>query len=63
MKKILLYTLIGLALGLWAPLGAMVMLWFSPHAALEFPDFIAGALRKHAVYFILTLSARTGKGR
>lgn len=57
MKKILLYTLIGLALGLWAPLGAMVMLWFSPHAAQDLPDFIAGALRKHAVYFILTLSA------
>ena len=57
MKKILLYTIIGLLLGLWAPLGAIVMLWFSPHAAIELPDFLAASLRNHLVYFILTLSA------
>jgi diguanylate cyclase (GGDEF)-like protein len=56
MKKILLYTLIGLALGLWAPLGALLTLWYSPHAGLELPDFIAGALRKHLFFFIFTLS-------
>jgi diguanylate cyclase (GGDEF)-like protein len=57
MKKILLYTLIGLALGLWAPLGVLLTLWFSPHAVLEIPDFIAGALKKHLFFFIFTLSA------
>ena len=41
MKKILLYTLIGLLLGLWAPLGALLLLWFSPHSAPELPGFIA----------------------
>ena len=56
MKKILLYTLIGLALGLWAPLGALLTLWYSPHAALELPDFISGALRKHLFFFLFTLS-------
>src|SRR6185295_7136258 len=57
MKKILLYTLIGLALGLWAPLGAMLTLWFSPHAVQEIPEFIAEALRKHLFFFIFSLSA------
>ncbi|HTC21147.1 MAG TPA: GGDEF domain-containing protein, partial [bacterium] len=57
MKKILLYSLIGLLLGLWAPLGALLLLWFSPHASLDLPDFVAGALRKHLPYFICTLSA------
>jgi diguanylate cyclase (GGDEF)-like protein len=57
MKKILLYSLIGLLLGLWAPLGALFLLWFSPHASLDLPDFVAGALRKHLPYFIFTLSA------
>jgi diguanylate cyclase (GGDEF)-like protein len=56
MKKILLYTLIGLLLGLWAPLGALLLLWFSPHAGLDLPDFVAGALRKHLIFFIFTLS-------
>jgi diguanylate cyclase (GGDEF)-like protein len=57
MKKILLYTLIGLMLGLWAPLGALLLLWVSPHASLDLPDFVAGALRRHLFYFIFTLSA------
>lgn len=56
MKKILLYTLIGLLLGFWAPLGAMLMLWFSPHTAQELPTFIAEALRNHFLFFVFTLS-------
>jgi diguanylate cyclase (GGDEF)-like protein len=56
MKKILLYTLIGLLLGLWAPLGALLLLWFSPHAAPELPGFIAGALANHWLFFIFTLT-------
>ena len=56
MKKILLYTLIGLLLGLWAPLSGLLLLWFSPHSALQLPDFIAGALRNHLLFFIFILS-------
>lgn len=56
MRKIFLYTLIGLLLGLWAPLGAVLMLWFSPHASVQLPEFLASALRNHLAYFILTLS-------
>jgi diguanylate cyclase (GGDEF)-like protein len=56
MKKILLYTLIGLLLGLWAPLSGLLLLWFSPHSAVQLPDFIAGALRKHLPFFIFILS-------
>ncbi len=57
MKKIFLYTIIGLLLGLWAPLSGLLLLWFSPHHALELPDFIAKALQRHLLFFIFILSA------
>lgn len=57
MKKILLYTLIGLALGLWAPLVAVVMLWYSPRTALQIPGFLAESLRNHWLYFLFILSS------
>ena len=60
MKKILLYTLIGLALGLWAPLVAILLLWYSPHAIQEIPEFLAQSIRNHWFYFLFILSAASG---
>jgi len=37
MRKSLLFTLIGVVLGLGAPIGALALLWFFPHPPFDFP--------------------------
>jgi diguanylate cyclase (GGDEF)-like protein len=56
MKKILLYTLIGLLLGFWAPISTLLLLWLSPHSARELTSFLASQMRNHLLISILILS-------
>src|SRR5690348_12340208 len=52
MRKSLLFSLIGVALGLGAPIGAILLLWFFPHSPFELPDFIVLQWREN--FFFLT---------
>src|SRR5579863_5753915 len=51
MKKSLRFTLAGLLLGLGAPLGALLLLWFSPHPVLQLPYFILEEWRENLFFF------------
>jgi diguanylate cyclase (GGDEF)-like protein len=56
MKKKLLYSLIGLLLTLWSPFSTLLLLWFSPRAALEITGYIDGAMKNHLHIFVLSLA-------
>ena len=56
MKKSFLFTLAGLLFGLGAPLGALLLLWFSPHPALQLPYFIVEEWRDHLFFFCYMLA-------
>jgi diguanylate cyclase (GGDEF)-like protein len=56
MKKSFLLTLMGFLLGLGAPLGALFLLWFSPHPALQLPYFIVEEWRDHLFFFCYMLA-------
>jgi diguanylate cyclase (GGDEF)-like protein len=56
MRKSLFFSLVGAALGLGAPLGALALLWFFPHPILRLPDFIAQEWRVHLFFFIYMLA-------
>ena len=51
LKKSVLFTLVGFFLGLGAPLGALGLLWFSPHPSLQLPFFITEEWRDHLFFF------------
>ncbi len=54
-KKIWLYTLIGLLLTLWSPFSSLFLLWCSPHAAQEITGYIEGELKNHLHIFVISL--------
>jgi diguanylate cyclase (GGDEF)-like protein len=56
MRKIFLYTILGVLLGIGAPLGALCLLWFSPHPALQLPYFIMEEWRDHFFFFYYMLA-------
>lgn len=56
MKKAFFFALFGFFLGLGAPLGALSLLWFSPHPALQLPYFIAEEWKDHLFFFTYMLS-------
>lgn len=55
MRKSLAFSLVGLFLGISAPLGALSLLWFSPHPALELPYFIVEEWQDHLFFFTYML--------
>jgi diguanylate cyclase (GGDEF)-like protein len=55
MRKSLLFTLMGLSLGLAAPIGALFLLWLSPHPSLQLPYFIEEEWRDHLFFFTYML--------
>lgn len=55
MRKSFLFSIVGLFLGACAPLGALLLLWFSPHPALSVPYFIAEEWRDHTFFFTYML--------
>ncbi len=55
MRRSLLFALIGMVLGLGAPIGALALLWFFPHPPFELPDFIANEWREHFFFFAYML--------
>jgi len=50
-----LFALAGGLLGLGAPLGALFILWLSPHPSLTLPDFIAEEWRDYLFFFTYML--------
>ena len=56
MRKSLLFSLIGAGLGLGAPLGALLLLWLSPHPSLRLPDFILWEWKDHLFFFLYMLA-------
>jgi|SRR5579871_1692538 len=55
MRRSYLYALLGLLLGVSAPLGAILLLWFSPHPALRLPYFIEEEWQDHLFFFTYML--------
>lgn len=56
MRKSFLFSIVGLVLGVCAPSGALLLLWFSPHPALSLPYFIVVEWRDHAFFFTYMLT-------
>jgi diguanylate cyclase (GGDEF)-like protein len=56
MKRSVLFMLFGILLGLGAPLGALALLWFSPHPSLQLPSFIVDEWQDHLFFFTYMLS-------
>lgn len=55
MRKSYLFAFLGLVFGVCAPLGAILLLWFSPHPALRLPSFIVEEWQDHLFFFIYML--------
>lgn len=55
-QQTVLFTLLGILLGLGAPLGALALLWFSPHPNLRLPSFIVDEWRDHLFFFTYMLA-------
>ena len=55
MRKAFLFTLIGILLGLGAPVGALVLLWYLPHAPVTPSDFLVSAWREHSFFLTYML--------
>ena len=56
MKKVWLYTLIGLLLTLWSPFSTLLLLGVSPHASEEIGGYIAGVFKNHLRFFVISLA-------
>jgi diguanylate cyclase (GGDEF)-like protein len=56
MKKAVLFSTIGFLLGLGAPLGALGLLWLSPHPAFQLPVFITEEWRNNLFFFTYMLT-------
>jgi len=54
-RQSLVFALAGIFLGLGAPLGALALLWFSPHPNLQLPSFIVDEWRDHLFFFTYML--------
>jgi diguanylate cyclase (GGDEF)-like protein len=55
-KRSLLFSIFGVLLGLGAPLGALALLWFSPHPSLQLPSFIVDEWQIHLFFFTYMLA-------
>ena len=55
MRKAYSYALLGLFLGFLAPLGAIFLLWFSPHPILRLPSFIVEEWRDNLFFLTYML--------
>jgi diguanylate cyclase (GGDEF)-like protein len=55
MRKSYLFAWVGFFLGVSAPLGAILLLWFSPHPALRLPSFIVEEWEDHLFFFTYML--------
>jgi diguanylate cyclase (GGDEF)-like protein len=55
MRNSYLFAFLGLILGICAPLGAILLLWFSPHPALQLPYFILEEWQDHLFFFTYML--------
>lgn len=55
MRKSYLFAIVGLLLGISAPLGAIFLLWFSPHPTLRLPYFIEEEWQDHLFFFTYML--------
>lgn len=51
--------LAGAALGVTVPLGALGLLWLSPHPALQLPHFLAEEWKDHLFFFTYMLAGST----
>lgn len=60
MRKSYSFALFGFLLGILAPLGAILLLWFSPHPRLQLPDFIAEEWRDNLFFFVYMLVGTSG---
>lgn len=59
MRKSFLYMFAGAALGVTVPLGALGLLWLSPHPALQLPHFLVGEWKDHLFFFTYMLAGST----
>ena len=55
-QRSILFSLFGILLGLGAPLGALALLWFSPHPSLQLLSFIVDEWRDHLFFFTYMLA-------
>jgi len=55
MRKSYLYALFGFLFGLSGPLGALFLLWLSPHPTLRIPDFVVTEWRNNLFFFTYML--------
>lgn len=55
MRKSYLFAFLGLVFGVCAPLGAILLLWFSPHPVLRLPYFIEEEWQDHLFFFTYML--------
>ncbi|HJT25048.1 MAG TPA: GGDEF domain-containing protein [bacterium] len=55
MRKAYWFALLGFLLGFGGPLGALLLLWFSPHPALRLPAFIVEEWRENLFFFTYML--------
>jgi diguanylate cyclase (GGDEF)-like protein len=54
-SRSILFCLYGALLGIGAPLGALVILWISPHPTLQLPAFLQEEWRDNLFFFIYML--------
>jgi len=55
MRKSYFFGILGFLLGLAAPLGAILLLWFSPHPSLRLPSFFIEEWRDNIFFFTYML--------
>ena len=55
MRKSYLFSFFGFLFGVGAPLGAILLLWFSPHPTLRLPYFIVEEWDDHIFFFTYML--------
>ncbi|HET9870583.1 MAG TPA: GGDEF domain-containing protein, partial [bacterium] len=55
-RQAFLFSVIGVLLGLGAPLGALALLWFGPHPELRLPSFVFDEWRDHLFFFTYMLA-------